>query len=847
MSFVRFIRNLANGSYFHCRRFVRFFSSLLILVLLALLFRRSFGIPTFLLDEILRRMNDRGIPVEVDRVLLTLNGWRAENVRYYSKNPDDFTPLLQADELLLKISNRHSVHATGTHWQLDLKTPHIQMAPPLNRSVQIPPKSPSLEINHLSLALLLKPKALDLSRANFDYLGLRFHLQGTVQELAHKKKKAEESKSLLPQKLPFKLEYDQIAKQLESLNLPEGGDLEIKFSLDLSDSEKNTLACSFQAIDPEIKGVRFQKATAEFHYAHSILHLTQARLIRNEGALFLQGEYFLNQSKLWCSLENSITSKDLLDWLPSSTQKLLEEQGFAFEELPKCSLKTTTATPKNLLQDLSGSFSMPDLKYKNLQVRSLQGDLLYKKGYLLLKNIRTQVISQPENASKTGSSMEGGWVTGSVFWDHPNRCFGVQAKGRMDPNLLLQPLAPVHIATKIIQMFRLKAEAPEIQIALGAKIDDWKTFFLNIQAEATNLSFRNVPFETLQVDVDYKKKLLNIHSLQAHRKDQKMAGTVAIDFAADTAQFDVKGIWPPKELEQLIYPKLQLFGKQIQFLGDAHLKAKGIFDWGHMQKTDFSGEVVSRKLLLPLAEFTHFSSEIYGKGSVISLINTRFGYFGGKGGGSFSLIWEPQKETLPYELTLSFAGVNFHDYVAFFSKDSEAKISGTMSGNINTRADFSTNFFATATGIGFVRVENGQLTDLPFFKEFSHLMRKLIPSFTVFTIKSLRGSFFITDGKVITKDAHFGGDLISAKGVGSYAPEEGFDATIQVKLMNESRISKILQTITNPVTKLLTLRLTGSLGAPSWSLDKFTRKRKPHSESSQTKHRALDATPNPKD
>jgi len=828
MSFVRFIRALADGSYFHCRRFVRFFSSFLTLILLAFLFLRIFGIPTFLLDEILRRMNDRGIPVEVDRVLLTLNGWRAENVRYYSKNPDDFTPLLQANEMLLKIENRHSVRSSGTNWHLDLKTPHIQIAPSLSWKLEIPEKSKALEVENISLALVLKPNALDFTTAKFNYLGLRFHLKGTINGLAQEKpaKPPEESKEGIFEKPTIQIQYDQIAKQLEALLLPQGGDLDLQFLVDLSDSEKNTLTCHFQALEPEIKGVVFQKAIAELHYAHSICHLTQARLVRDEGSLFLQGEYFLNQSKLWCALENTITSKELLDGLPASIKKLMDQQGLSFTELPKCTLKTETATPKELLQNLSGSFSMPDLKYKNLVVQSLQGELLFNEGYLLLKNLRAQVISQPEEASKTGSSMKGGWVNGSVFWDHPNRCFGVQAKGRMDPNLLLQPLAPVHIATEIIQMFQLKADAPEIQIALGAKIDDWKTFFLNIQAEATNLSFRSVPFDTLSVDVDYKKKLLSIHALHARRKDQKMAGTVSLDFATDTAQFDVKGIWPPRELEQLIYPNLQLFGKHIQFLGDAHLKAKGIFDWGHMQKTDFSGEIVSRKILLPFAELTHFSSEIYGKGSVISLENTRFGCFGGKGGGSFSLIWEPGKEKLPYELTLSFMGVNFHDYIAFTSKNSGAKISGTLSGNINVHADFSTNFFAKATGLGFIRVENGQLTDLPFFKEFSHLMRKLIPSFKIFTIKSLRGSFFIEEGKILTKDAHFGGDLISAKGMGSYAPKEGFDATIQVKLMNESRISKILQTITNPVTKLLTLRLTGSLGDPSWSLDKFGRKQK---------------------
>jgi len=99
MDFHRFIRRLTKGAYRVTQGFVRFLGVLVILGVVAFVFLRTHGVPGPLLREILRHVNAAGIPVEVDGITLTLRGWRADGVRYYSANPDDLNPIYTAGQV----------------------------------------------------------------------------------------------------------------------------------------------------------------------------------------------------------------------------------------------------------------------------------------------------------------------------------------------------------------------------------------------------------------------------------------------------------------------------------------------------------------------------------------------------------------------------------------------------------------------------------------------------------------------------------------------------------------------------------------------------------------------------
>jgi len=338
---------------------------------------------------------------------------------------------------------------------------------------------------------------------------------------------------------------------------------------------------------------------------------------------------------------------------------------------------------------------------------------------------------------------------------------------------------------------------------------------------ANDVAIQGVKFSSVNITQTYRHGKLNLDPIAAMQGADFIRGSVWLDFHESTATFDTLSSIAPADLEDLIYPNLNLFGSHIMTGGKTDISAQGVFDWGSMQRTDFSVKAEVERLGIPVAELDRFTAEIVGEGPVIAVKNAKFGLYGGEGEGEFSIAWSPSLKTLPYEAGLSFSGVDFRKCLVFLCGDRPITISGKMDGNAHFEADLSTNFFSTANGGGFVRVEDGQLADLPLFNGFSRLMRKVIPSFTLFSITSLRGNFRIADGVILSEDAYFEGDVLSAKGRGSYSQASGFDALVQVQMFSEGRISKVVRVITDPLMKLLEMKLTGTLADPSWRLEKF--------------------------
>ena len=83
------------------------------------------------------------------------------------------------------------------------------------------------------------------------------------------------------------------------------------------------------------------------------------------------------------------------------------------------------------------------------------------------------------------------------------------------------------------------------------------------------------------------------------------------------------------------------------------------------------------------------------------------------------------------------------------------------------------------------------------------------------------------NGKILLQigngqNAYFEGDLLSAKGQGSYSRYSGFDAYIQAQVFSANPVSRVLRVITDPFFKLLEFKLEGPLSDPSWHLDNFS-------------------------
>ncbi len=818
MSVPHASRHLVAWTYRFVRIFVRLVAVLFLLGLAMFVYLRLQGVPGPLLREVLRRANEAGIPVEVDSITLTLDGWRADHVRYYSGHPDDLEPIFQAETVFFSV--RRNGAAEGV--DVEVKAVGIRMAPSVEWGIAIPEGSGSRRVDQVEAVLGFKPDRIALSNGRMMWLGSRFNVNGAIlKRTGGERPPVQQRQATVSPVLVTAAQFQTLEDRLKMLSLPTGATIDIDFEVDTANYSASRMDFAAHAEDLTFRNIGFSKVGIAGSYAYPALRLERAGLFKGKQSMQVSGEYNFDSRQIKGSLYNSITSNRLMLLLPDSVHGLLAKAELRIDHLPRVEIDFGPSAAKELLNHLSGVFSIRGASYQGIEIEVLRGQVKRENNRLEFTELQGSVLGQESRAAETGSAMHGGSAEGSVFWDGNTREFGVDVDANLDPNILVRALSPIGIATNIIQRFRFKDRPPRGHVAVGADLDDSSTFYIDIQALASDVAIQGVEFSSVNITQTYRRGKLNLDPIAAMQGGDFIKGSVLLDFHESTAAFDALGSMNPTDLEDLICPNLNLFGNQIKASGGLKLTARGIFDWGSMQQTDFSIQVEAEKLELPVAELDRFTADVTGDGPVISVENATFGLFGGEGEGGFSIAWKPSLKELPYETDFSFSKVDFHKFLVFFSGDRPVTVSGKMNGNVHVAADMSTNFFSMAAGKGFVHVENGQLADLPLFNGFSRLVRKVVPGFNVFSITSLRGNFIIADETISSKDAYFGGNFISAKGQGSYCPPTGFDALVQVQMLSESRIAKVVRAITDPLMKFFEMKLTGTLSEPSWKLENF--------------------------
>lgn len=808
------------------RIFVRLIVVLVMLGLIAFIYLRLQGVPGPMLREVMHRANEAGVPVEVESIILTLRGWRADHVRYYSSHPDDLEPIFKARTVFFSMQRHDGRRPRSEGVNIEVKALGVGMTPSVEWGVGIPEGSGSRHVEQIEAVLSFRSDRMVLSEGRMEWLGSLFNVNGTILKRKGAVRPPPSSAQPPVQQdtvLPVLVTSEQFKKledRLKMLSLPSGATVDLDFEVDVANYAASWVNFTAQADDLAFRNVGFTKAEIVGSYAYPAFRLERAALFQDKQSLQLDGEYDFGSKQIKGSLYNSITSTRLLLLAPAKLLEFLTKIELQLGYLPRLEINFGPALANDLPNHISGVFSVRDVNYQDIEIESLRGQLKRSNNRVELTRLQATVSGQESRSDELGSAMQGGTAEGEVFWDQNTREFGVKADLGLDPNLLVRPLSPVKIATTVIQYFSFKNQAPRGHLELGAMVDDWSSFYIEIQAVGNDVAFRGVECSSINATAAYRHGKLKLDPIAVVRDADFAKGAVELDFRNDTVFFDAQSSLNPAALEDMIYPELNLFGEKIKAGGKVRLSARGMLDWGSMEQTDFSATVRAEKLQIPVGIAKNFQAEVVGDGPLLSIQKSEFTLYEGEGTGGFLIRLDPAKQTMPYEFDASFKKVDFKQFVQFYSTE-DPHVSGMLSGHAHIEADMSTNFFSTANGSARVQVDDGQLADLPFFKGFTKMVRVVIPSFNAFSITSLSGDLTISNGVISTEDVVFNGDIISASGRGSYHAESGFDAKVQTHILSSGGISKVVRLITDPLMKFFEMKLTGPLSDPSWRLEKF--------------------------
>jgi hypothetical protein len=312
--------------------------------------------------------------------------------------------------------------------------------------------------------------------------------------------------------------------------------------------------------------------------------------------------------------------------------------------------------------------------------------------------------------------------------------------------------------------------------------------------------------------------VLVLDSLAAMQGTNDLTGTATVDLRQSSAYIDIITSIPPLTLQNAIVPQLGVFGTNLNTSGRTSITAKGVIDWDQMQATDFTAEVAAEKIELPMMYLTDFSGTVTGEGPLLALKDSKFTLFEGKGDGDFSIEIDPQTQELPFSVYLNLDQLNVQQIVQLSTTNTDIKVSGKLGGSIRLQGDLKQDFFESVHGDVSLAITDSQLAQLPFLDGFTKTVRKVIPSFNVFFFTGFSADFQLGEGVIKSDNAYLEGDVISAKSRGQYSIKDGFDAIIQIQTFSSRPISKVVRYATDPLLKLVEIKLTGTMKEPSWKL-----------------------------
>ncbi|MCE0497681.1 MAG: AsmA-like C-terminal region-containing protein [Methylacidiphilales bacterium] len=325
---------------------------------------------------------------------------------------------------------------------------------------------------------------------------------------------------------------------------------------------------------------------------------------------------------------------------------------------------------------------------------------------------------------------------------------------------------------------------------------------------ADKFVYKNAGFDTAASDFTFADSKLNLPNLEVHRPEGAGTGGIVYDFKNRSvalnnfvAQVDVQAVAP------VMGPKFIEYTAPYHFSRPPTVRANGLVDLQSDKKdldTDLLVEVEGKSPMgwtlfsIPF-NFDEPNGTLTFKNRRLTVDMKKCGFY--DGGLTGVLDMDLRENPAAYTLDLNLSKVNFKKFTArAFSYDKST-------GQLNTQAHFTGEIgqMETMTGGGEIKVENGDITQIPFLGSLT----PLIPGFSA--ADAAHGHFTVAKGLVHTDDMNISSETLALIGNGNYNfMKDRVDLDMRV---NANALFGILL---YPISKIFEYHGTGPMKDVKW-------------------------------
>ena len=322
--------------------------------------------------------------------------------------------------------------------------------------------------------------------------------------------------------------------------------------------------------------------------------------------------------------------------------------------------------------------------------------------------------------------------------------------------------------------------------------------------------YKNAAFDTATADFTFADSKLNLPNLNLHRPEGSGTGGIVYDFKNRSvdlhnfvAQVNVAEVAP------VMGPKFTEYTKPYHFTKPPVVRANGTVDLQSTKKdlnTDLTVEVEGKSPM----EWTLFgvpfnfdspNGTLTFKDRRMTVNMKQSGFYDGSLTGLIDM--DLRESPAAYTLDLNLNKVNFKKFmVRVYGYDKST-------GQLNVTQTHLTGLIGkmeTMAGKGEVKIENGDITQIPFLGSLT----PLIPGFSI--ADAAHGNFTVAKGLVHTDDMNISSETAALIGNGSYNfITDNLDLDMRVNVTNA-----VFGILLYPISKIFEFHGNGPMKNPKW-------------------------------
>ena len=759
--------------------------------LVAIAVLRFYGLPdvakVYLLTEIQKR-HIFPFPVTVDRLLLDPTGAvLADRVVVY-RDTDRQSVLLQVDQVRVSIAWLSWWRGGGI----------IDSASISNADMQYPIGDETADFHEVNADVAFDGKDIKIENAQARFLDLALSVRGTIHNDGFPTSKPLTKEEMAASQAAREATWRSVLKAMDDVGTEQPIDVEFEFETSTRDLGGGRANFALDGRHLTWRNAPAEELSIQGSLNDGVVELTDFKIGLERGELTAYGEWNLADHAAALQFTSSMDFTTFAPAFPGPLGEALSRLDF-----PNAAPVTTGRVLFDLQQgfhaDVQADLDWRDFTFNGQAFDRLTIPIAYDGKRLLIPGLKI--------AGQAGD------VDLEFFFDGTTDTPSLNGKitSSLDPTILKGVFGQGmdnFLGSCSFANGGPKIEATATGTAL--KTDAWT---VKGKMTADKFVYKNAAFDAAASDFTFADSKLSLPDLEVHRPEGSGAGGIIYDFKNRSVELhNLVTQLNVQEVAPIMGPKFILYTKPYRFTRPPLIRTNGKVDLQSEKKdldTDLTVEVTGKSPM----EWTlfHVPYIFDSPNGVLTFKNRRLtvdmkksGFYDGVLNGVIDM--DLRKNPAAYTLDLSLDKVNFKKFMVRtwgYEKSS---------GSLSTQAHLTGQIgpMDTMAGSGWVKIDNGDITPIPFFGTLT----PLIPGFSV--TDAAHGDFTVAKGVFHTDDMNISSELFALIGDGNY----NF-ITDKLDLNMRVNANALFGIPLYPISKIFEFHADGTMKNPNWESKNF--------------------------